>query len=476
MTSTGGFATFCALDGIGMKTILILYENNGAGHRRAAKIIESMLADRADCRVTAVAGSELFNDPGVELINRFWIYLVRKNWITLADWLLNFYLRAWILPMLEAAQLAGYHDKLDELAPDVIVCTADGFGKVLGLYAQARAIPLYLVITEFTMFADVANPMATHICYFPETINAIRSYRFEDAYFSSRLARKSSAWDKIKYVSSVHRGHIRAGGTRSIYRNIDRQYPERNHARCIAVGPLVEPVYYIRKNKLAARQMLGIDKEKPCVLLISGSIGGDYLDEIVTAFQDRWGEPLTLLAVCGRDQDCFRRLDARKLRSREIEVRPLGFVETMDELYAAADVVIARPSASVLLEAMMRRVPLLIPKRATVNDLGGAELINKHFLGEVYGDLNDLFASFQKIAGHKDAYADAISRFLAPYPAEYADLKDALVEIILGRDTQRLPDFQDAHPAKPQDEEQQDGHGEPLRVPDCQGYAQQSHA
>lgn len=430
-----------------MKTILILYEKNGAGHRRAAKIIESMLADRADCRVISVAGSELFNDPGVEIINWLWIYLVRKNWLTLADWLMNFHLRAWILPILEASQLAGYHDKLDELMPDAVICTADGFGKLLGLYAQERSIPLYMVSVEFSMFADLVNPLATHICYFPETMNAIRSYRFEDTYFSRQLDRSSSFGDKIKYVLSVYRDHIRAGGARSIYRNIDRPHLEHNRARCIAVGPLVEPAYFAPKNQRELRKKLGVSPDKLCVVTLSGSIGGDYLHEVVTAFADGWEKPLTLIALCGRDLASLRKLEASKRRNPAIELRPLGFVGNIDEFYAVADVVIARPSASVIVEVMMQHVPILIPEWTSANDLGGVELVKKHRLGEVYRNRNDIVASFQRLIEHHAHYVDAICRFLAPYPAEYSVLQETLVELILGREAQRFSEREGTDPA-----------------------------
>lgn len=414
-----------------MKTILILYENNGAGHRRSAKILESMLAGRQDCRAIAIAGSELFSDPGVELINRMWIFLVRKDMLTIADWLMNFHLRAWILPLIEIVQLASYHAKLDELSPDAIVCTADGYGKTLGLYAQERSIPLFMVNTEFSMFADLANPFATHICYFPETINAVRSYRFDEAYFSLKLDRHSSARHKLTYIARVYEQHLRAGGARSIYRNIDRVHEEHNKARCVAVGPLVEPVYYEPKDKLGVRRRLGIDPDKPCALIISGSIGGDYLLEITDRLLAGWQEPLTLLAVSGKDARTLRKLQARAPHSATIEVRAMGFVDNMDELYAAADVVIARPSASVLLEAMMRRVPILIPQRATANDLGGAELLKKHALGEVYRDSGDLLPALRKVLAQHQRYVDAIHRFLSPYPTRYSELQASLVAIIL---------------------------------------------
>jgi len=50
-----------------------------------------------------------------------------------------------------------------------------------------------------------------------------------------------------------------AGGARSIYRNINTQYPDTNQANCIAVGPIVDSAYYSRADKHQLREKLGID-------------------------------------------------------------------------------------------------------------------------------------------------------------------------------------------------------------------------
>jgi len=413
-----------------MKTVLILYENGGAGHKRTAELLASMLAAENSWRTVVVAGSELFDEKSVLLINWLWAFLVRKNWITLADWLLNFQLRAWILPLMEATGLAACFARLDDVKPDAIICTTDGYAKALGLYAEERLIPFYVVLTEFTVFADLANPAATHICYFPETINAIRSYCFEDAFFSERLSRTSSVSEKIRYVARVYRDRLAAGGARSIYRNIDRHYPEANQARCIAVGPIVDRAYYSHPGKHEMRKKLGISVDRPCALVVSGSIGGVFLYDVVTTIQDAWREPLTLIAVCGRDQKTYRKIAAGARRNAAVDVMPLGYRDAMVELYAAADVVIARPSASVLLEALMLRVPIMIPERATANDLGGAELIKRHHLGRVFGNHRDLLSSFDQLLQHHTAHVDAISDYLAAFPTDFDTLQKIIADII----------------------------------------------
>ena len=419
---------------MGMKTALIIFEKVGAGHQRVATLIASMLAEQEDLRIVTIAGSELFEDPSVEWINRVWNGLIRMNRIGLADAIINFLVRAWIVPIMELMSTRSYHAKLDEVAPSLIICTADGFSKILGEYAKERGIPLYMINTEFTTFEDMVSPAATHLCYFEDTVNAIRSYSFDAAYFSTPLVRTSTLRERLRYVRQVFRQRRRAGGARSIYRNIDRQHTAANDARCHAIGPLVEPAYFTPCDGAEVRRRLGVSSERPCVLVISGSIGGKYIDAVVESFQSLAQTPVTLLCVCGRDERARRRLVARRERSlgREglCEVIPLGYVDNMVELYAACDVVIARPSASVFIEAMMRRVPLIIPERATSNDQGGAVLLQRHGLGEVYRSEREMLRAFAGIIAARGAYVDAISRFLAPYPSTYDELRRAVLKIL----------------------------------------------
>ena len=422
-----------------MKKILILYENTGSGHKRAAKILESILGESPEYQVVSYAGSELFDDEGVEIINQVWAYLLRQNWIRLADYVINFFFRRWVLPLIEVSQVRRYFNKLDEISPDIMICTADCIGRGLGTYSKEKSIPFYLLITEMSIFFDLVNPQATHICYFPETINAIRSFSFEAASFSLRVDRSSTIWDKVKYVLKMYKEYILLAGRNSIYRNIDREHPQRNQAKCVAIGPMVEPLYYVKKNKLPMREKFGIDLNTPCLLVISGSIGGEYLYQIVRTFQDMYHEPfdklrtspLTILAVCGKDQSSYLKVDAIKERNPALKVMPFGFVHYLDELYTATDVVIARPSAGILLEALTKHIPLILPDKATSNDLGGIELIKRHQLGEIYRDQNEIPQLFTRIISNYQNYVDHIGRFLAPYSADFGRLKETIQRIIL---------------------------------------------
>lgn len=426
-----------------------MYENLGSGHKRVADILETMLADDKHQIISCAAG-DLFNDQTIRLVQSLWTYFLQHNWITLTDTFINFFLRLSVGPVAEVLQTGPYYKILEALAPDIIICTCDVFGKLLGAYARDKSIPFYMVITDVAVFADLANPYATHICYFSETIQAIRSFDFNTIYFATHLNRETTFWNKLRYVIKMDYEYILLAHRNSIFRNIDPLPQEQNQAACIAVGPIVAAKYYSAshpvgdtpKNKLAVRRKLGLEAERPMLLLISGSMGGAYLNEMLRAFHDICQEHLTILVVCGKDKQSYRQVTAIKDNRANIEVRVFGFVENLEELYAAADVVLARPSAGVFLESMVTRRPLIIPAKAAANDRGTVELVRRYRLGQVYYQRDDVPHLFSVINRDYQQYIDNIETFLAPYPATFSDLTEVMQAIILpGKESATRDEF-----------------------------------
>lgn len=339
--------------------ILILYENTGSGHKRVADILGAILGEVEDVQIVSHPISQLFNDRTIQVVNRLWTFCLRRNWIRLADGIVNFFIRIWIVPWVDAFETGTYHDILDGIAPDILICTCDGFGKCLSTYAQERMIPFYLVLTELSIFSDLVNSYATHLCYFPETSNAIHSFDLQTTYFAQQINHRTSTWDKLRYVLRMYGDHALLRSRHTIFRNIDQLHPKQNNAKVIAVGPIVEPVYYNKQNQRTMREKYQIDIDMPCLLVLSGSIGGAFIADIVRTFQDQRTEPLVILAGCGRDRQSFATVSAMKNRNLWVKVVPLAFVNDLHELYTAADVVVARPSAGVLLESLMCRTPLI---------------------------------------------------------------------------------------------------------------------
>jgi len=256
------------------RKVLIIYENTGSGHRRVAEILESTLANKQGVLVSSHAGRDFFDAGFVNVINGLWNYLIGRNWTWLADVAINFVLRIFIVPVAEVLSTKPSLQKLDELSPDLIICTADGYSRVLGTYSREKNIPFYLVITDVSIFSDLVNPAATHICYFPETVGAVRSFSFESTYFAAALDRDSNLWDRVRYVLRMYLEHAVLWYRNPIYRNVDVEHPELNQARCVSVGPIVEPAHYEEKDQAAMRDKHDIPADVPCVVVVSGGIGG----------------------------------------------------------------------------------------------------------------------------------------------------------------------------------------------------------
>ena len=413
-----------------MKKILILYENVGSGHKRVTTILETIFSEVEGYEVVSYTVSELFNDRTTHLVEKLWSYWLRRNWMRLTDNFINFFLRGWVAPVVEALQSSGYLDKVAEVSPDMIICTYDSLGKLLGTYAKQHSIPFYMVITEVAVFTDLVNPEAVHICYFPETINAIRNFSFATTYFSVQLDHNTSTLGKIKYVFNMYKETILFFRQNSIYRNVDRVYPEHNQANCVAVGPIVDPIYYEPQDKLAMRQKYEINRDHPCLLVVSGSIGGEYLYEMVRLFQETYDQELTILAVCGKDSVSYQKITTIKGKKANIQVIPFGFVDHLNELFAATDVILARPSAGVILEALTSHIPLITSARTLSNDAGNVEIIKKYRLGEVYQNTDEIIDLFTQIMTDHQSYIDHITNFLAPYPADFAGLKQSILNIM----------------------------------------------
>jgi len=410
---------------------LIIYENTGSGHRRVAKALEDALASKEGVLVSSHAGGDFFDAGFVNVINGLWNYLIGRNWIRLADVAINFLLRILVVPVAEALSTRRSLQKLDEFSPDLIICTADGYSRVLGTYSREKNIPFYLVITDVSVFLDLVSPVATHICYFPETVDAVRSFSLESTYFAATLDKDSGIWARIRYVLRMYLEHAVLGYWNPIYRNVDVAAPELNRARCVPVGPIVESAHYEERDRAAMRDKHGIPADVPCVVVVSGGIGGAFVDRTVRALQRRFEGRLTVVAVCGRDAGAYRRTCARRDANPSIKVTPLEFVDYMAGLHAAADAVVTRPSAGCVLEALVRRTPVVIPGNAASNDAGCVEVVRKHGLGGVFARGSELPRVLAGVLEARGQYRDRIDAFLSPYPTSFAGLQQRLLDIVL---------------------------------------------
>ncbi|SKA83932.1 Glycosyltransferase family 28 C-terminal domain-containing protein [Clostridium sp. USBA 49] len=412
------------------KKVLIVYEKMGMGHRRMADILEDILKEE-NASIIKCAGSEMIGDTSINIIVKLWNFLIRKNLTKTADMLLNFILRIFILPFIEVSSTSAYHEKLQEINPDIIICTADGFNKAIGSYAKEKGIPFYIFITEISIFIDLVNPYATHLCYFNEVGEAIRNYDFSKTYYSYELNKETTFLEKIEYILKYYKDFVIYGYKNSIFRNPQYNLKQNNDAKFKVIGPLAEKKHFKEKDINKIKEKYGFNNNNDTVMIASGSIGGKILLNIVKNICRSYNKPLNLIVICGKDEKTYNKIQNLDEINIDVKLIPFKFIENFDEILAAVDCIIARPSAGIFIESLINKIPEITFQKATSNDKGTLSIIEKYNIGKVINKNEDIKEALEEILSNKDIYKENINNLLNMYCNSYEDKKKILKETIL---------------------------------------------
>lgn len=123
----------------------------------------------------------------------------------------------------------------------------------------------------------------------------------------------------------------------------------------------------------SARKALGLRNDFRTVLVLSGGFGMGPVGTILDALETI-DAPLHTLVVTGRNRELRAELAVRDYRH---PTRVLGFVNNMQELMCAADLIVSKPGGLTTSEALAVGRPLLI-----LDPIPGQETANSDFLLE----------------------------------------------------------------------------------------------
>ena len=140
-------------------------------------------------------------------------------------------------------------------------------------------------------------------------------------------------------------------------------------------GIPVHPAFSTPKDRAACLARQGLVGDRPVVLQLAGGFGVGPIENLCRAVL-AVETPLELVVVAGRNQELKGRLEQVEAPGRH-RVKVLGFTTEMDELMAAADVVVSKPGGLTTSEALARGAAMVI-----VNPIPGQESRNSDFLLE----------------------------------------------------------------------------------------------
>lgn len=139
-------------------------------------------------------------------------------------------------------------------------------------------------------------------------------------------------------------------------------------------GIPVHPVFSIAKERAACLARHGLAGDRPIVLQLAGGFGVGPVEQILAGVE-AVARPLEIVVVTGRNAELKQRLSQRPATHHRLHV--LGFTDQMDELMAAADLLVSKPGGLTTSETLARGAALAI-----VNPIPGQESRNSDYLLE----------------------------------------------------------------------------------------------
>ena len=140
------------------------------------------------------------------------------------------------------------------------------------------------------------------------------------------------------------------------------------------LGIPVDARFGERGESGAARAALGLDADLPTVLVMSGSMGHGHMAKQIAEL-DALDDAFQIVCVCGRNKKELRRVEKVAASARH-RVKALGFVERVDRVMDAADVIISKPGGLSTSEAFAKRLPLIVVDPIPGHEVENAELLS----------------------------------------------------------------------------------------------------
>ena len=157
-----------------------------------------------------------------------------------------------------------------------------------------------------------------------------------------------------------------------------------------------EPEGDTRQRKLA----LGLDPDRPAILLVGGGEGAGGLPQAVYAL-GKLALPAQMIVVTGRNRALRAELEREKANFR-MPTQVLGFVDNMPELMRASDMIVTKAGPGSITEAMACDLPIILTGYVPGQEEGNVEYVRDNQLGIFANTPEKLVATVVKLLDPTD--------------------------------------------------------------------------
>ena len=323
------------IENLGLNRVLILSVAVGAGHMRTAEALKEAAADLYPGAEIMILDTFSYASPFLgKVVLGAYMEMLKKSPL-----LYSFLYRqaehgqplsgkgkngfSHVLNIIAAPRLVDY---IDKFKPEIVVCT-HAFPLGIVSYMKKKGIyqgPVFAIITDydvhsFYIFSEVDN----YIVGSEELIPQCLEFGIE---------------------------------------------PWRIHA----TGIPINADFSVKYNKSQLREKIGLDPELPVILLIGGGLGMGPLDSLLKILGA--SRHYQLMCVAGANAELREKLD-KMAPSMSCKVKVYGFVDNINELMAASDLMVGKAGGLACAEAMALGLPMFI-----VDPLPGQEERNTEFM------------------------------------------------------------------------------------------------
>ena len=195
-----------------------------------------------------------------------------------------------------------------------------------------------------------------------------------------------------------------------------------------ATGIPIDPDFSSSKDKLILRRQWQMDPELPAVLIMGGGLGMGPLEEVVKDLAASH-LPCQLMVVCGKNEQLRNKLSKAHLPGR---VHILGYINNIQELMAACDIMIGKAGGLSSSEAMASGLPMFITNPIPGQEERNAEFLENAGAARLVRDSKDLIQqikNYLKLPAWQTSMREAAIRIGSPRSAAAAvDVIQKLVE------------------------------------------------
>jgi len=139
-------------------------------------------------------------------------------------------------------------------------------------------------------------------------------------------------------------------------------------------GIPIDPKFAVNYERRLLRSEMGFN-DKPVVLIMGGSQGLGAIEEVVNTLLKKSEDKYQIVAITGKNKKVYKNLLKIKNISGRETVRVFSYVDNIDKMMEASDIIITKAGGITTSEALAKKLPIIV-----VDPIPGQERFNTDFL------------------------------------------------------------------------------------------------